>query len=151
LETRVSWKLWLAEGRIKCHRPTRQEIGDLRNVVERDLADAAVPGLSADRKFAIAYNAVLQLSRIVVACEGYRVAAAAGHHQLALEAASRALGATARALMEYFDLCRRKRNLIDYDAAEVASQSEADELLNKAREFRLIVEAWIADKHPAFG
>ena len=32
----------------------------MRALVARDLADAQVPGLSADRRFATAYNAALQ-------------------------------------------------------------------------------------------
>lgn len=143
----MGWKRWLAEGRIRAHRPTRRELEEVRAVVDRDLADAALAGLSADRKFATAYNAVLQLSKMVIACEGYRVAPAAGHHQLTLEAAAHALGSASRALLDYFDLCRRKRNLIDYDAAEVASETEAEELLNRVREFDDIVEAWISRNH----
>jgi len=44
----------------------------LRKLVARDLLDAAVPGLSADRTFATAYNAVLQLSKPALAAAGYR-------------------------------------------------------------------------------
>jgi hypothetical protein len=46
---------------------------DLRAVIARDLQDAALSGLSADRRFATAYNAVLQLTKMVIACAGYRV------------------------------------------------------------------------------
>jgi len=35
-------------------------------LVERDLADAAVEGLSTDRRFLIAYEAVLNLATIVL-------------------------------------------------------------------------------------
>jgi hypothetical protein len=31
---------------------------------------AAIPGLSADRRFAIAYNALLELSKMAAACAG---------------------------------------------------------------------------------
>jgi len=44
----------------------------LRPVIERGLADAAVPALSADRRFATAYNAALQAATMVIACAGYR-------------------------------------------------------------------------------
>jgi hypothetical protein len=50
----------LHDGRIRPHRTNRQEIAGLFQVVERDLADAAIVALSADRRFATAYNAALQ-------------------------------------------------------------------------------------------
>jgi hypothetical protein len=82
----------------------------LRKLIARDIADAKVPGLSADRTFATAYNAVLQLSKIVLACAGYRVSASLpGHHQTTFEAAGLVLGAAARRLTDYFETCRRKR------------------------------------------
>jgi len=34
------------------------------------LAAAAIPGLSAERRFAIAYNAFLELSKMAAACAG---------------------------------------------------------------------------------
>ena len=60
----VTWKDLLEGRRVKCHRTSREELRDLRAVVERDLKDAAIEALSSDRRFATAYNAVLQLARI---------------------------------------------------------------------------------------
>lgn len=45
-------------------------------------------------------------------------------------------------------MCRRKRNSIDYDHAEVVSETEASELLEKAQEFKTLVEKWIEDNYP---
>jgi hypothetical protein len=53
----------------------------MRALVARDLADAQVQGLSADRRFATAYNAALQTAKMAIACAGYRVTAKAGHHR----------------------------------------------------------------------
>ena len=50
---------------MRVHQTSPQEIHDLRAVVERDLTDASVEALSDDRRFATAYNAVLQLTKIV--------------------------------------------------------------------------------------
>ena len=76
----MTWQSLLTNGRIKRHTTNLQEISDLRDVVERDLKDAHVQVISADRRFATAYNAVLQLGKIVIACSGYRVSGLA-HHQ----------------------------------------------------------------------
>jgi hypothetical protein len=64
----MSWQSLLQAQRIKSHRTSRQELDDLRDVIERDLQDAAVPALSADRRSATAYNAVLQMGKMVTAC-----------------------------------------------------------------------------------
>ncbi len=146
----MTWQELLDSGRIHPHRPSKRELDDLRAVVSRDLADAAVIGLSADRRFAIAYNAVLQLAKMAIACAGYRVAARPGHHQATFAALELALGKSAAILVIYFDACRRKRNAVDYDVAHVVTETETEELVRKAREFRELVEGWIASHYPQF-
>ena len=125
------------------------ELDGLRSVIERDLADAAIPGLSADRCFATAYNAALQASKMAIACAGYRVTGA-GAHQASFEAVQLAMGPGIGNLAAYFETCRRKRNILDYDVAHVTSDAEAADVLQKADEFRREVEAWIAKHHPQF-
>ena len=107
----------------------------MRALVARDLADAAVPGLSADRRFATAYNAALQATNMAVACAGYRVTAKMGHHKISLDSMKLALGSIADKYADYFETCRRKRNVIDYTHSQVATETEAKEILEKARSF----------------
>ena len=71
----MSWKQLLAGRKVHTHQTSKQELDELRAVVKRDLADAALPALSEDRRFATAYNAALQAARMAVACAGYRVCA----------------------------------------------------------------------------
>ena len=106
-------------------------------------------GLSTDRQFATAYNAVLQLAKMAIACAGYRVVGT-GHHQTTFDAVELTLGARVSTLGSYFDTCRRKRNILDYDNAQVVTETEAKELVQKAEEFRLLVEQWIAQRYPPF-
>jgi len=87
---------------------------------------------------------------MAVACSGYRVSARAGHHAVTFEAAHLAIGAEAATLADYFDVCRRKRNVIDYMNSSVATETEARELLHRAEEFRKLVETWIRAVHPVF-
>ena len=145
----MSWKQLLAKGEVKAHRTSKQELDNIRALIARDMADASLPGLSADRQFATAYNAALQAGKIAIACSGYRVAARAGHHAITFEAARLALGPNAAALTDYFDACRRKRNVIDYDNSSVATETEAAELVRKAGEFHALVEKWVAANHAA--
>jgi len=60
----------------------------MRELIARDVADAAVAGLSADRRFATAYNAALQAANMAIACTGYRITAKIGHHKVSLESAA---------------------------------------------------------------
>ncbi len=142
----MSWKQLLAKGEVKAHQTSRQELDNIRALIARDLADAALT--SADRRFATAYNAALQAGKMAVACSGYRVTARAGHHAVTFDAAHLAIGSEAASLADYFDACRRKRNVIDYDNSSVATETEAAELLGKAAEFRGLVETWIGSTHP---
>lgn len=77
--TRMTWQRLLSARRVQRHTTSKQELEDLRAVVERDL----------------------------------------------------------------------QRNALDYDVANVVSETEAAELLKKAQEFKREVEAWIATHHPS--
>ena len=132
----------LREGCIRHHRTNPQEITSLFQVVERDLADAAITALSADRRFATAYNAALQAATAVMYSEGYR-AHGAGHHSTAFEFLKEAMGPDIASLADYFDDCRRKRNRADYMGAGYISVTEAEDLLREAREFAAQARAWI--------
>jgi len=73
----------------------------MRELIARDLADATVARLSADRRFATAYNAALQTANMAIACAGYRITARIGHHKVSLESAALALGKSAESLTDY--------------------------------------------------
>jgi hypothetical protein len=88
----MSWKQLLAQRKVQLHTTSKQELDGLRALIDRDFADAAIIGLSADRRFATAYNAALQTSKMVIACAGYRIVSTAGHHRLHFEATRIALG-----------------------------------------------------------
>ena len=62
----------LKAGKLKRHKTSAREISDLFEVVQRDLKDASIKELSADRRFATAYNAALQLTTILMYSHGYR-------------------------------------------------------------------------------
>ena len=137
----------LGEGRIRRHGTNPQEIASLFQVVERDLADAAITVLSADRRFATAYNAALQAAAAVMYSEGYR-AHGLGHRSTTLEFLKEAMGPGITSLADYFDDCRRKRNIADYIGAGYISMTEAEDLLREAREFASQTQAWIQTHHP---
>ena len=137
----MTWTKLLASRDVQRHRTSKKELDDIRALIARDLADAGVVAVSADRRFATAYNAALLTAHMVIACAGYRVTAKTGHHKVAFDAIT--LSANASKYADYFERCRRKRNVIDYTRSHVATETEAQEILEKATEFHGFVEAWI--------
>lgn len=75
----MSLKQLLSQGRLKPHRTSKEEIRNLLKIIKRDIKDSNLKGLSPDRKFATAYNAVLQTATILLYCEGYKPHGI-GHH-----------------------------------------------------------------------
>jgi hypothetical protein len=144
----MTWKKLLAEHKVHTHATSKRELDALRELIARDLADAGIQGLSADRRFATAYNAALQAAKMAIACAGYRLASAPGHHRLTFQAAQMALGPAAAKSLDYMEACRRKRNAIDYDHAAVATETEAAEMVDAAELFLEFVEKWMAAHHP---
>ena len=98
----VNWKHWLDKGDIQKVHVTRKSLADLANLVDRDLNDARVTALSADRRFAIAYNAALNLASYAIRKTGYRVSAKVGHHRIASLIAGEVLGSAAKKSLGLF-------------------------------------------------
>lgn len=137
----------LAEGHFRPHKTSQKEVADLLQVVNRDLVDAAVTQLSADRRFAIAYNAALQLATIALHAAGYRAVGSA-HHWVTFQVLPEIMGHEAQARADYFDQCRSKRNSTDYDRAGEISSREVEEILEEVRPFRTDLLAWLQRNHP---
>src|ERR1700733_11212228 len=116
----MTWQQLQNANRARKHQTSKHELDDFKTVIARYLHDAGISGLSADRSFATAYNATLQTAKMAIACAGYRVVGQ-GHHQVSFEAAELAAGTSVSQLVAYFELCRRKRNTLDYDVANVVS------------------------------
>jgi hypothetical protein len=69
----VTWTSLLANKEAQKHKTSKKELDNMRALIARDLADASLAGLSADRRFATAYNAALQAANMAIACAGYRI------------------------------------------------------------------------------
>ncbi|MBX3414294.1 MAG: hypothetical protein KF708_16525 [Pirellulales bacterium] len=114
------------------------------------LKDAKSTDISDDTRFTTAYGAALLLAKMALACAGYRLdSKLGGHHKTAFDALPYCVGVPVQPLTDYFDLCRRKRNEIDYDRANVASRADADEIIEQTNELRKLIESWIQEKYPA--
>jgi len=143
----MSWTNLQNHGQVVPHVTGKAELDDLRAAVKRNLEDAAIDDLSDDNRFAIAYQAALLASKMAMACAGYRVKGA-GAHQTTFQALPLAMGAGIKKTAAYFDRCRRKRNVIEYDTQGVVSSADVDEIIMQATKLRADVEAWISQQHP---
>jgi hypothetical protein len=143
----MSWTKLLANKTVTELAPTKTEIDKLRALAARSLSDVAVPGLSTDMQFILAYDAARTLSLMVVRASGYRPKSVGSHYNtfLALEAADPAFAAQSA----YFDGCRIKRNISEYEFAGGVSDTDAEGLLEAVRQFAKDAEAWIKVHHPA--
>ncbi len=56
---KLNWQKWLDKGDIQKVTVTEKSLNGLKNLIERDLKDSQVIGLSLDRRFATAYSAAL--------------------------------------------------------------------------------------------
>ena len=137
----------LAEGKLRRHRTSPQEIANLFDLVDRDIGDASVQGLSADRRCAIAYEAALNPATITLYCRGYRTHGH-GHHFHTFQALRETMGPEGVALADYLDMCRTKRASTVYDRAGGVSDQEASELLEQVGSFRLLVQEWRETNYP---
>jgi uncharacterized protein (UPF0332 family) len=137
----------ISQGNIIKHKASKAEIADLGKLIERDLKDSSITGLSEDRRFAIAYNAVLQCGTMIMHALGYRARGEA-HHYSTFEFLREALGKKCEDLIDYFDACRSKRNRTDYDAAGEISETEVIELLDEAKNFYKYTQNWISQNFP---
>jgi hypothetical protein len=136
---------WRANGWLRPHETTRQEISDLLQIVDRDLVDAR-KDMSADWQFGIAYNAALKLCTVLLSASGYRAERNLQHYRT-LQALPLILGDERQEDADYLDACRVKRNQAEYDRVGVVSQGEAEELIGFVEEFRETVLRWLQVHH----
>jgi hypothetical protein len=145
--TIVSLADWLANRWIVAHEPTVEEMADLFAVVDRDLEDAGLPGLSADRQLSVAHNAALQLATLALAAEGFRPGRERAHERAILSLRHTA-GIEARTV-DLLDAVRRKRNQINYEHAGATSAADAAAFHKVVTDLRGEVVRWLEKKHPA--
>jgi len=142
----MSLAQWASSGWVRPHQTSREEIGNLLAIADRDLADAR-GGVSDDWRFGIAYNAALKLCTVLVYASGYRPEKTLAHYRT-LQALSLVLGASRKADADYLDACRSKRNTVEYDYVGGATAADADELIEFAQALREDVRAWLRKHRP---
>jgi hypothetical protein len=142
----MSLKDWAEHGWLKPHKTSKEEIGNLLAIVERELKDAAISGLSADARFVMTYNAALKLCTILLSASGYRTGGNRAHYHT-LEALPLILGQDLRSDADYLSSCLSKRNHAEYDYVDVVGESDVEELIQATKELKEKVLVWLKKEH----
>ncbi len=141
----------LKEGKIK-----RQET-DV-NYLNRLLNSARENFLSAEYNlrggfnitaFKSAYDGLLQVSRVILLLNGYRPNDGE-QHKTTFMVAGVILGENFKELIERIDRYRVKRNIAIYQPIDFLSKSEAEGILDTAKEYWLSVKKYLKTKNPQF-
>ena len=140
---------WLQSGQLISHQATVAEVCSLLGVVDRELADAGVTGLSDDGRFTHAYDAALLLCKLALHASGFAVQKrAAGHHALWINSLEFTLGGEHKAAAIHLSKSSKLRHTSLYDHAGVVQPQDADDLLEAARRLRADVLDWLHSQHP---
>jgi hypothetical protein len=145
----MSLENWLQNGYLVKHQATVADVLKLLGVVDRELADAAVQGLSPDGRFMHAYDAALQLCTIALHASGYAVGRVKGHHNYTINSLPYTLGQQHADIAIYLSQCCTRRNHSLYDRAGVVSEPDARDLLEAACQLRAEVLACIRTEYPS--
>lgn len=128
-------------------KPTLTEITQLFEIVDRELRDSEVAGLSTEGRFAHAFNSALMLCTIALRVSGYKVGKGEGHHKRTIDALPFSIGDEYRSLADQIELSSRLRGQSTYDRAHVTEKKDADELHATAAQLRAIVLKWMRASH----
>ena len=143
----MTLKEWLSNGILTEEKTTPDEISDLLKTIMREFAEIESTGLSLDSIFRFAYNAARQCAKLALRASGYRVQGKNGAHFWVLQSLRLTMGTDVETI-ENLEKFRRKRNIVEYEAAEVISQTEADEMLAMAKLLFKTLISWLKENHP---
>lgn len=143
----MSLEKWAEYGWLKPEPTSPDEIRSLLTIVDRDLKDANVAGLSEDRRFEAAFSAARTSANIALRASGYRTAVQAGHHMKTIESLELTMKADAK-LIQRMKTLSKKRNATSYDSAGNVSSQEVELAIKTAIDLRRDVVAWLTQNHP---
>ena len=145
----MSLDQWHRNSWIKEWMTNASEIADLLAVVDREIADASVSGLSMDGRYMHAYDAALNLCAIALKASGFTVPKGAGHHKRTIESLPLILGTRFQATSDEIELASRLRGQAMYDRAEVVREEDATNLLATSTHLRSDILGWLRRTYPS--
>lgn len=69
-------------------------------------------------------------------------------HYRTIQALPLILGMSRKNDAQYLDVCRSKRNIVEYDQIGTVSEQDADELIEFCSEFKKDILTWLQENHP---
>lgn len=124
-----------------------QEVGRFLARIATKLLDAQNTQISAESRFDIAYEALLQVGLVALRARGLRPDSKGGHHVMALQTLNLTIGYP-REKLRVLDQFRRKRSAGLYDGSFEPSQAELDALIHSVTDIKTSLEHWLATERP---
>src|SRR5207245_2008576 len=106
------------------HRTSNEEIWNLRDLVERNLADARVEEVSLDNRLGSLFRAALTLCTMALYASGYRIKATKAHHEYTIRSLALTLGEEWNSTVDIFNQARVTRGRLDYESVGTATCAE---------------------------
>ena len=130
---------WFKANKLIKHETNKEELESIFGVIDRCFKDAGLKGLSSDQKYISSYQAAFEAAIALVYCNGYRPIKT-GHHYIIWQCMKDLLKEGNRKTILLFENAAKKRNKLSYDVAGLASQKEADEIYNEAKNFVTLIK-----------
>ena len=139
---------WLNSGWLKSHASSKEEIKNLLDKVDRDIAEAEKIEISLDWRLAIAYNACLGCATIALRVSGYRMPGGAGQHYRTIQSLRFTINPPAE-IIASLESISKKRGIVSYDTAGTVSEAEVDEALFLAKDLKELLLDWLNHNNDA--
>ncbi len=133
----------LEQEKIRPSRLAPSEIRSLLAGAEASIRTACLQGTPAEIRHNLAYDAARMAAQAVMACEGFRTAGQAGHHQTLFQFLRDAAEGKWATEAAQFETSRVKRNRSQYHQFGLIAQTEADQLVELAMRFLAEVRDWL--------
>lgn len=127
-------------GLVQVEALLRESMFDLREVRK-------IVHLAERATYLLAYTAMLKAGRALLLLNGY-VPDDGAQHKTVVEVTSAILGNEYKLLMGQFEIMRRKRNEITYEAGVLLSKSEAEKAFKDALELVKKISALVKSANP---
>ena len=143
----MSLDKWVEYGWLKREASSPNEIQGLLSIVQRSSSDAKVTAISADLRFAAAFNAALAAATAALRAAGYRAPSQPGHHLRTIDSLEHTIRASSETIQRLKSFST-KRNKSVYDVAGVISEQDLTEMIKLAADLKSQVTAWLQKAHP---
>lgn len=144
----MTLEAWLNSRLVTEHEASPQEIADLMEIVQTDVADARIGALSPDRRLACCYAALLTAARAALRASGYRVPKGTTSHHYRVIQSLRFTVALDSATVLRIEAMSKKRATADYVRVGEVSESMVAEAIEFAENCCERIINWIREQHP---